>query len=148
MFARTRFVSLFLGLVLVIGLAPAAQADSTQLCRAVSSILLAPSDLILGPYIAGKDLHYGLTEQGDPMILKVIGTPPGYAYLVMMQLGGSIFRVIAGVFELPMGMFTLFREGAEGPLFKSQDETYALYSEDFGPCPVRIGSSYNTINEF
>ncbi len=41
----------------------------------------------------------------------------------------------------------LFREEPQGALFRSQDEAWAIYSEDFGPCPVRIGTSYQTINE-
>lgn len=124
-----------------------ARADATQLCRSISSIVLAPTDVILGPIIAAKDIRYGMSEWDDPLLLQIVTVVPGYAYLLGMQAGGMVIRVIGGVFELPMGLATLFREGSQGPLFKSQDETWALYSNDFGPCPVRIGSSYNTINE-
>lgn len=126
----------------------AATADATQLCRSMTSILLAPTDTILAPYIAAKDMQYGLSEQSDPTYIRVLAFVPGYGFLVTMQIGGTIMRIVSGAFEFPMGLFTLFREGAEKPLFKSQDETYAVYSEDWGPCPIRIGSSYNTINEF
>ncbi len=134
--------------VLLIGQQPGdARADATQLCRSVSTIALAPTDVILAPFIAGKDMRYGMMEWDDPLALQIGSAPFGYLYLVGMQVGGSILRVISGVFEFPVGLATLFREGAQGALFKSQDETWALYSNDFGPCPVRIGSSYNTINE-
>ena len=57
-------------------------------------------------------------------------------------------RVIGGIFEFIPGMITFFQEGSQPALFRNHDETWALYKADFGPCPVRIGSSYNTINEF
>ena len=137
-----------LTLTLLLGVQPKiAHADATQLCRSVSSIALAPTDILFSPYIAGRDLWYGMTEWDDPQALRIGTAPIGYLYLNAMQIGGAIMRVIGGIFEFPMGLVTLFREGAERPLFKSQDETVALYSEDFGPCPVRIGSSYQTIYE-
>lgn len=124
-----------------------ARADATQLCRAGSNLILAPFDAALGPFIAGKDEYYGITEIDDPDALKAIGVVPGYILLTGMQLGGSFFREVAALMELPMGMVTLFREGAQPPLFRSQEEAWALYSEEFGVCPVRFGTSYNTIND-
>jgi hypothetical protein len=140
---------LALTLASLAGLPGEARADATQLCRAASNMVLAPFDAALGPFIAGKDEYYGLTEIDDPAALKVIGAVPGYVLLTGMQLGGSMFREISALMELPMGMITLFRDGAQGPLFRSQEEAWALYSEDFadGKCPVRFGTSYNTIND-
>src|SRR5262249_14316523 len=43
-----------------------ARADAGQLCRAASNMVLAPGDMIMGPFIAGKDEYYGLTEIDDP----------------------------------------------------------------------------------
>ena len=141
-------VLLFL-LVLFAGLGPSpAQAEPTQFCRAMTTILLAPTDIVTAPVVAARDEWYGLTEMGDPLYMQMIGALPGYVFLTGMQLGGAVLRVCAGAFELPMGIINLFRDESPGPLFKSQDETWALYSEDWGPCPIRIGSSYNTINEF
>ncbi len=132
---------------LVSGAPNVARADSSQLCRAGSNMILAPFDAALGPFIAGKDEYYGLTEISDPDALKAVGAAPGYVLLLGMQLGGSMFREIAALMELPMGMVTLFRDGAQPPLFRSQEEAWALFSEDYGPCPVRFGTSYNTIND-
>ena len=124
-----------------------ARADAGQLCRSVANMVLAPSDMLLGPFVAGKDEYYGLTEIDDPVALKVVGTVPGYILLLGLQTGGSIFRAIAGVMEFPLGVVTLFREGEQPPLFRSQQDAWTLYSDDFGPCPVHIGTSYNTLNE-
>jgi hypothetical protein len=132
---------------LVSGLPGDAKADASQLCRAGANLVLAPIDLVAGPFIAGKDEYYGLTEIDDPMPLKVVGAVPGYILLVALQGGGTIFREMAGVMELVPGAVTFFREGSQPPLFRSQQEAWALYSEDFGPCPVHIGTSYNTIND-
>ncbi len=141
-----RLSLLIFGLALLIGQPGQARADATQLCRSVSTIALAPTDVLLSPYIAGHDMWYGMMEWDDPLALQIGSAVPAYLYLVGMQVGGAILRVISGIFEFPMGLAGLFREGTQGALFRSQDDTYALYSEDFGPCPVRIGSSYNSIN--
>jgi hypothetical protein len=124
-----------------------ARADASQLCRAGANLVLAPFDALLGPFIAGKDEYYGLTEIDDPMTNKVVAAVPGYVLLVGMQVGGFIFREIAGVFEIIPGVITLFREEAQPPLFRSMEDAWALYSENYGPCPVHIGVSYNTIND-
>jgi hypothetical protein len=131
------------------GLPGNARADATQLCRAGANMVLAPFDAFLGPFIAGKDEYYGLTEIDDPDALKAVGVVPGYLLLTGLQLGGSMFREISALMELPMGMITLWRDGAQGPLFRSQEEAWALYNQDFagGKCPVRFGTSYNTIND-
>jgi hypothetical protein len=142
--------ALALGAVLLapfFGLARTAHADATQLCRAGSNMILAPFDFALGPFIAGKDVVYGLREIDDPNYIKAIGIVPGYILLNGLQLGGSMFREISALMELPMGMVTLFRDGAQPPLFRSQEDAWALYSEDFGKCPVHFGTSYNTIND-
>ena len=124
-----------------------ARADATQLCRAGANLVLAPFDALLGPIIAGKDEYYGLTEIDDPVALKAFGAIPGYILLNGLQLGGSMFREISALMELPIGMVTLFRDGPQPPLFRSQEEAWALFSEDYGKCPVRFGTSYNTIND-
>jgi hypothetical protein len=129
------------------GLPREARADASQLCRAGSNMILAPFDAFLGPFIAGKDEYYGITEIDDPNFLKAVGIVPGFILLNGLQLGGSMFREISALMELPIGMVTLFRDGAQPPLFRSQEEAWALFSEDYGKCPVRFGTSYNTIND-
>ena len=134
--------------ILLTGVHPSpADADASQLCRSISSIVLAPTDLAFGPIIAAKDIWYGMGEWDDPVMLRMAGVLPGYVYLNAMQLGGSLLRVVGGLFEFPMGLFTLFREGAQGWLFRAHADMYALYAAEFGPCPVRIGTSYNSIND-
>jgi hypothetical protein len=124
-----------------------AKADASQLCRAGANLVLAPFDALLGPYIAGKDEYYGLTEIDDPMYNKVGAAVPGYVLLLGLQVGGAIFREIAGVFEIIPGFITLFRDDAQPPLFRSMEDAWSIYSETYGPCPVHIGVSYNTIND-
>jgi hypothetical protein len=125
----------------------AAKADASQLCRAGANIVLAPFDVLLGPYIAAKDEYYGLTEIDDPMALKVVGAVPGYVLLLGLQVGGALFREIAGVFEIIPGVVTLFREGAQPALYRSAEDAWAIFADTYGPCPVKIGISYNTIND-
>ena len=144
---RTLLLSAAFGLL--VGATPReASADASQLCRSISSIALAPFDVAFAPFITAKDMHYGLTEIDDPLAIRAAALVPGYFFLNGMQVGGALLRVIAGTFEFLPGLVTLFQEGSQPALFRNQDETWALYKNDFGPCPVRLGSSYNTINEF
>ena len=143
-----RVTAAAVALTLVLASAPKqASADASGLCRAFTMIVFAPTDLVFGPVIAAHDLHYGLTSQGGPILLQAFAAPIGYAWLVSLQFGGSVLRLASGVYEIIPGIFTLFREGPSTPLNRSVDEAWALYSDDFGPCPVRIGVSYQTINE-
>jgi len=128
--------------------ATSAKADASQLCRSITSVALAPTDVLLGPVIAAHDMHYGLTEIGDALPNQLLGIVPGFFYLNAMQVGGGLMRVLAGALEFPLGLATLFRSGSQQALFRAQIDSYALVSEDFGPCPIRIGTSYNSINEF
>ncbi len=124
-----------------------AKADASQLCRAGANLVLAPFDFLLAPVIVAKDEYYGLTEVDDPMAIKVMGAVPGYVFLLGVQTGGAIFREIAAVFEFIPGIVTLFREGSQPALYRSAEDAWALYAEEYGPCPVKIGISYNTIND-
>ena len=149
-FVNTTLRAVLLALVLAslgAGMPSQARADAGQLCRGFSNLVLAPADMALGPVIAGKDEYYGMTEIDDPMALKVVGAVPGYILLLGLQTGGAIIREISAFMEIPLGLVTLFREGEQPPLFRSQNDAWAWYSEDFGPCPVRFATSYNTINE-
>ena len=146
--ARIIVIALPLALVLALGSAPKqAAADASGLCRAFTMIAFAPTDLVLGPMIAAHDLHYGLTSQGDPVLLQGVAAGPAYLWLMSLQAGGSVIRVASGIYEIIPGIFTLFEDGPSTPLNRSVDEAWSLYSEDFGPCPVRVGVSYQTINE-
>jgi hypothetical protein len=143
--SRVRFLFVLTALLtcLAWGLAPSrAQADATQLCRSVSSILLSPPDIVAAPYIAYRSIRTNLEEYDDTRAVKIAYMVPGYTFFVGMQVYGTGVRIVAGALEFVPGLFTLFREGSARPFFQSQDEAEALYSNDFGPCPVRIGVSY------
>ena len=124
-----------------------AKADASQLCRATANLVLAPFDALLAPIIVAKDEYYGLTEIDDPLALKIAGAAPGYVFLLGVQIGGAIFREISAAFEFIPGLVTLFREGSQPALYRSAEDAWALYAEQYGPCPVKLGISYNTIND-
>src|SRR5262249_40444400 len=148
-YGKTSVRALLLALTLAAlagGIPREASADAGQLCRGASNLVLAPADMILGPAIALKDEYYGMTEISDPMALKIVGAVPGSILLLGLQTGGSIIREISALMETPLGVVPLFREGEQPPLFRSQQDAWAWYSDDFGPCPVRFATSYNTIN--
>jgi hypothetical protein len=147
LFLARATVTLLALIVVVGGLPRNASADASGLCRSFGMITLAPTDVLFGPFIAAKDLKYGMDEMGDALSMKLLMAIPGYLWLCTLQGGGAILRVISGGLEFIPGVFTLFREGPSKPMFTSQDEAWALYSADWGPCPIRVGVSYQTINE-
>ena len=124
-----------------------AAADAHQFCRANMNLVLSPFDIVFSPIITAKDMYYGLNEVGDEVVIQIVATLPGYLYLNAVQIGGGVIRFASGLFEWIPGLFTLRRDGSTGALFRSQDETWQLWSTEVGPCPIRFGSSYNTINE-
>ncbi len=135
-----------LALILSIALSPrAASADASQLCRSLSSIVLAPTDILFAPVTTGNDILIGLADQDDHWLAITLGVVPGYAWLNALQVGGAVLRVASGALEFIPGLFTLGFEKSPDPLFASQDEAEAVFSRDIGPCPVRIGVHYNTI---
>ncbi len=141
-----RTSSLAVALSLLIGFtASSASADASQLCRSLTTIALAPTDVLFAPYTTVQDVWGGLQDQDDSLVKVAIGLGPGLVWLNGIQVGASAIRVVAGIFEFIPGLVTLPRERSPKPLFTSQDEAEAVYSSDFGPCPVRIGVHYNTI---
>ena len=141
-------LALAIGLLAVAAPQPAAaEADASQICRSGMNLLLFPFDVALSPFITAKDMYYGLTEVDDEPLIQVFVTLPGYVYLNSIQVGGALIRAIAGVFEIPGGIAALFTGNASGALYRSQDESWQMFSSDVGPCPIRFGTSYNTINE-
>jgi hypothetical protein len=130
---------------LTLGLGPQqASADATQLCRSFTAVLLAPGDIIAAPYIAYSDIRTNMADYDDSRGVKIAYTVPGYAFLNFVQVWGTGIRIVAGALEFLPGLFTLFREGSPSAFFQNWEEGEALYSEDWGPCPIRVGSSYTS----
>lgn len=121
-----------------------AAADATQLCRGFTSVVLAPTDVVLGPFISARDTYGALTVPGEPY--KVwISYLPSYPFFLGIQTGGAVLRVVAGAFEILPGLVGLFSEESAPPLFRQQDEARQIFSGELGPCPLRVGSSYWSI---
>ena len=135
--------TLFLALVgVLLGAQPrSVRADPSQLCRAFSSIVLAPTDILFAPYISGRDAYSALSEEGKPYKVWV-SFLPSYPVFVLIQLGGTALRIVSGAFEVLPGLVSLFAEQAGQPLFAQQDQAPQIYRAELGPCPVRIGTSY------
>ncbi len=135
--------TLFFALIgILLGAQPRyARADPSQLCRAFSSITLAPTDILFAPYISGRDAYGALSEEGHPYKVWV-SFLPSYPVFIVIQVGGTVIRIVAGVFEILPGLVSLFAEEAGQPLFAQQDQAPQIYRSELGPCPVRIGTSY------
>ncbi len=105
-------------------------------------MLLAPTDLILSPYLAGRDQYNRMQDNDDTTGVIVFYTVPGYVFLTAVQVYASAIRFVAGALEFVPGLFTLFREGKTTPFFYDQHNGEAMINQDWGPGPIRIGNSY------
>ena len=121
-----------------------ARADPSQLCRAFSSITLAPTDILLSPYISGRDAYHALSETGEPYKVWV-SFLPSYPVFIVIQVGGAVLRIVSGAFEIMPGLVSLVTGQAGEPLFAQQDQAPQIYRSEVGPCPVRIATSYWSI---
>jgi hypothetical protein len=147
--SRSWVLTLTLSLLLTMSFAVApspARADAGQLCRSLTTVALAPTDVILAPYIVYGDMYIGYTDYSDHWLALTVGTPPGIVYLHGMQLGGALVRIVAGALEVVPGLVTLFRKDSPKSLFPSLDDAWSEYSADAGPCPIRIGAHWNSLN--
>ncbi|MFQ5696757.1 MAG: hypothetical protein ACE5IL_00535 [Myxococcota bacterium] len=143
----SRALVLTLLVALLVALTPdRARAFGGQLCRAISTVALAPTDVILAPYIVYGDMRIGLTDYEDHWLALSAGFVPGIFFLHGMQVGGALFRLISGTFEVVPGLITFFRDEPPKPLFPTINDTWLEYSEDVGPCPIRIGAHWNSLN--
>jgi hypothetical protein len=125
------------------GLAPSpASADATQLCRSITAITLAPTDVVLAPYIAYDTIRSRFESYDDSRGVKIAYTVPGYVFLIGVQVYGTAMRIVAGGLEFVPGLFTFFREGSATAFFQNWDEGEAVYATEYGPCPIKIGSYY------
>ena len=123
-----------------------ARADGIQLCRAFTSILLAPTDIALSPVISARDLHHGPQHSdAEPASVKLLIGPLGYAWLNMLQVYGGFTRLLQGIWDIAPGTLNLFREGSGAPLYVVSKDGAALYSQHIGPCPIQIGMSHQDI---
>ena len=95
--SRSLFCAVALSLLLV---APAgrvptsAQADAGQLCRSVSTVLFAPTDVIVAPYAIYNDMSIGFEDYSDHWFAIAAGTVPGIAFL------GFMHRAVRGVYNV------------------------------------------------
>jgi hypothetical protein len=105
---------------------------------------LAPTDIVLAPYIAYRDMRNRWEDYDDTRGVKIAYTVPGYIFLTGVQVYGTGMRVIAGALEFVPGLFNLPREGSPTPFFQNWAEggDEAVFYREYGPCPVHIGSSY------
>ncbi len=143
--AARRLCGVGLGIALLAA-AAGARADATQLCRAFTTLALAPTDVALAPVIATRDLAHGLSAApGDPLWARVALAPPGWLWLNGLQVLGGMTRSLGGLWDLVPGLLRLGRPGTEPPRYAAARFGRALYQADWGPCPVQIGLSHQDL---
>ena len=131
-------------LAAVVTLSPSlSQAGGQTLKRSVGNITQFPLDILLAPVQAGNRINKNMKETKDPTALKVVMLVPGWVFLTGTNAFGATMRAFAGVFELPPGLFLLFREDAEMyPVFPITERGGALINKDTKAFHFMIGIDY------
>lgn len=143
--SRSRFrlvVSTLLCGLIVSSSAPALASTET-LKRSVSNIAQAPLDLVLSPMVALLAVATGMSEQGDPVAVRVVFALPGWIWNTGVNIGASTIRFVTGGIELIPGVLLLPLEADLDPLFSAVDSAAALFEME-APCclDVKFGIDY------
>ena len=132
-----------LALALVAGIAPAtAHATGATLKRATSNLLMAPFDMALSPFVAGKTIFTNLREVEDSTAVRVTYALPGYVFLTGVQLGASTIRAITGVLEFLPGLGLLFFDTDLDPLYDPVENSDAMVDYDTRFLHMKFGIDY------
>lgn len=125
-------------------LAPSlSQAGGQTLKRSVGNLTQFPLDILLSPIQGANRINKNLKTHNDPTALKVVMIVPGWIFLTGVNAFGATMRGMAGIFELPAGLFLLTRKDAEMyPLFPITQRAGALYDKDTKAFHFMIGIDY------
>ena len=129
---------------LVVATASPALASPETLKRAAGNILFAPLDVALSPVVAAQTISTNMREVEDPRWVRVAFAIPGYAWMVGLQLGGGVFREIAGLLELLPGLGLLFFEADLDPLYDPVERGNALVDVRTRPLNLKFGIDYTS----
>lgn len=143
-----RILGLGLALAVVAGTPGTAQATGETLKRATSNILMAPLDMALSPFVAGKTIVTNMREIDDTMAVRVVYAVPGYVFLTGVQLGASTIRAISGVLEFVPGLGLLFFDTDLDPLYDPAENGEGLVDYDTRFMNFKFGIDYTGASSF
>ena len=119
-----------------------ANATGETLKRATSNLLMAPFDMALSPFVAGKTIYTNMRDIDDTTAVRVTYALPGYVFLTGVQLGASTIRLISGVLEFIPGLGLLFFDTDLDPLYDPAERGEGLVDYDTRFLNVKFGIDY------
>ena len=131
-----------LALALVTAAPGTAQATGETLKRATSNLLMAPLDMLVSPFVAGKTIVTNMREVDDSTAVRVTYALPGYIFLTGVQLGASTIRAISGILEFVPGLGLLFFDNDLDPLYAPVERGDALVDYDTRFLTLKFGIDY------
>lgn len=130
-----------------ITLAPhSAQATGATLKRSVSNMLMAPLDLVTAPITSVRILVNGFKTQDDSTLVRTVYVVPGFVFLNLLEMGGSVIREVSGLLELAPGVVLVVSKSDLQPLFAPPEQAIALVDQDLVVLKLKFGLDYtNTL---
>ena len=137
-----RVLGLALALAVITAAPGSAQATGETLKRATSNIFMAPFDMVLSPFVAGKTIVTNMREIDDTTGVRVAYAVPGYIFLTGVQLGAATIRAISGVLEFVPGLGLLFFDTDLDPLYDPVENSDGLVDYDTRFMRFKFGIDY------
>lgn len=138
----------FLGILTLIfacsvTLAPlSAHATGATLKRSVSNMLMAPLDIATAPVTSVRILVNGFQTQDDSTLKRAVYVVPGFVFLNLLTVGGSVLREVSGVLELVPGIVLVASKSDLQPLFAPTNDAAALVDADIVVLRIKFGLDY------
>jgi len=99
-----------------------ASAGGEMLKHGVESLIAAPLEFLVSPYVAGDTLNSNLTTQHYSIGGKIAFAVPGFTWLLMAQVCMASGRAVAGIVEVPYGLALLVTPFDPDPLLDLENE--------------------------
>lgn len=124
-----------------------AQATGATLKRSVSNMLMAPLDIVTAPVTSVRILVNGFRTQDDSTLVRAVYVVPGFVFLNLLTVGGSMLREVSGVLEFLPGIVLIPSQSDLQPIFAPPENATGLVDADIVVLRVKFGLDYtNTIS--
>ncbi len=143
MFSCRRGIGSFAAaLILALGVASPAGASPETLKRSVSNLLMAPLDIVLGPYVGIRSVFVNIREIDDTTGVRIAYFLPGLGWNVGQQTFAAAFRLLSGALEFVPGLFLVPFETDINPIFALSERQDAIVDIELPVLYLKFGINY------
>lgn len=129
-------------LILTLWVASPAAASPETLKRSVSNLLMAPLDILFGPYVGMRSVFVNVREIDDTTGVRVAYFLPGLGWNVGQQTFAGAFRLLSGALEFIPGLFLLPFEADIRPIYALAERQDGIVDIEFPFLYLKFGINY------